>query len=141
MAKKPEKPVYAFIRTAQGLVPEMAYDAHALDGVKLGERVRVEIKQFRNLGRFRLYWSMLAKVLEATDCAPTVEHLHSAIKLELGYGTPVRLGNGMTVLVPGSIAFEAMDEAEFQGFFERAAAYLAGQFGIDPLAFYEKDAA
>lgn len=33
MAKKPDKPVYSFIRRGRTLVPEMDYDAHVLDGV------------------------------------------------------------------------------------------------------------
>lgn len=140
MAKKPDRPIYAYRRKGNSLVPDMEFDLRALDGVGQGEQVRVEVKRFRNLGRHRLYWAMLSKVIDATDCAPNAEHLHSAIKLELGYGTPVRLGNGMTVLVPGSIAFEAMDETTFQGFFDRAAAYLAEQYGLDPLEFMKEAA-
>jgi len=133
MAKR-ERSIYAWIRRGNSLLPEMDYDLRALDGIANGQRVKVEISEFRSNPRMRLYWRMLAIVVDATECAPTSEHLHSALKLELGYGTPVRLRNGMTVLVPGSIAFESMGEAEFKGFFDRAHRYLVSTYGFDPLA-------
>jgi hypothetical protein len=83
---------------------------------------------------------MLSYVVEATECAANSETLHSAIKLELGYGTPVKLRNGMMVLVPGSIAFESMDEPTFNGFFGRAQEWIAKTYGIDPLSFMEQAA-
>jgi len=133
MAAKKEKPVYAFCRRGNALHPELEMDLRALDGVAQGQRVKVEIKEFRSLPRLRLYWTVLSKVVDATECAPTPEHLHAALKLELGYGTPVRLGNGLTVLVPASIAFEKMTEAEFTGFFDRAIRFLSDNYAIDPL--------
>lgn len=141
MAKHPEKPIYAFQRVNNSLVPEMSFDLAALDGIAQGERVRVEIRQFRNNGRLRLYWRMLSYVREATECAPTSEYLHSAIKLELGFGTPVRLRNGMTVLVPSSVAFESMDEPEFLKFFDRAVEFLTATYGFDALGFYKEQTA
>jgi hypothetical protein len=140
-AKKSERPVYAFQRVSNSLVPEMSFDLAALDGIAQGERVRVEIKQWRNSGRMRLYWKMLSYVREATECAPTSEALHSAIKLELGFGTPVRLRNGMTVLVPASISFEAMEEQEFVAFLDRAVEFLSATYGFDALGFYKDQAA
>ncbi len=41
MAKRPDKPVYSFLRKGNSLVPELEYDAHALDGIAQGQRVRV----------------------------------------------------------------------------------------------------
>jgi hypothetical protein len=49
MARKPEKPVYAFTRRGEGVFPDMEYDASALAGIAEGQRVKVEIKQWRNL--------------------------------------------------------------------------------------------
>jgi len=137
MSKRSERPVYAFIRQGNALVPEMQMDCRALEGIAPNQRVKVEIRQWRNSSRFRLYWQMLQKVVDATDCAPTSEYLHSAIKLEIGYGTPVKLANGMKVLVPSSVSFSSMDEPTFQKFFDDAARYLAETYGIDPLEFYE----
>lgn len=137
MAKKTEKqPVY-MVRKANVLVPELHCDWEAVKAIPEGQRVKVEITEPRNLDRLRLYWRMLSYVRDATECAPTSEHLHSAIKLELGYGTPVRL-RGLTVLVPASIAFDKMDETEFRGFFDRAVEFLTRTYGFNALAFYDE---
>ena len=129
MAKQPEKPVYAFARKGDALVPEMDFDKRALDGIAQGERVRIEIRNFRNSGRNRAYWKMLAEVVDATGCNLSPERLHEVIKLETGVVDLVRLPTGMTVAIPGSIAFEKMDEAEFVAFFEAAQSWLAETYG------------
>lgn len=135
MAKE-TAPVF-MVRKGNFLCPEMRADLERIEAIKQGERVRVEIKQSRSVPKLRLYWRMLSYVVESTECAANSETLHSAIKLELGYGTPVKLRNGMMVLVPGSIAFESMDEPTFDAFFQRSQEWLAKTYGIDPLAFME----
>ena len=129
MTKKREKPVYAFIRQGNTLRPELDMDLRALDGVANGQRVKVEIKEFRNVGRHRAYWAMLSDVVSATDCAISPERLHEVLKLELGIVDLIRLPNGMTVALPGSIAFEKMAEPEFVAFFKRAEEWLASTYG------------
>lgn len=135
MAK--EKEEFWLVRKGNALVPEFHGDLDRIQAIPQGQRVRVEIKQGRSLPRLKLYWRMLSYVRDATDCAPTSEYLHSAVKLELGFGTPVKLRNGMMVLVPSSIAFDKMDEPTFTDFFNRASEYLAATYGMDPLGFYE----
>lgn len=132
MAKKPDKPVYAFVRKGNYLLPEMQQDARALDGIAQGERVRVEIRQWRNLDRNRAYWAMLGDVVAATECALTPERLHDVIKLELKVVDLIRLPNGMTVALPGSIAFDKMEEAEFVAFFKAAEKWLSETYGYEP---------
>lgn len=132
MAKKPDKPVYAFVRKGNALVPEMDFDARALDGIKQGQRVRIEIKEWRNLDRHRAYWAMLHDVVAATECALTPERLHDVIKLEAGLIEHVRLPNGYMVALPGSIAFDKVSEAEFIAFFNAAERWLAETYGWVP---------
>lgn len=132
MAKKPDKPVYAFVRKGNALVPEMEFDARALDGIKPGQRVRIEIKEWRNLDRHRAYWAMLHEVVAATECALTPERLHDVIKLEAGLIEHVRLPNGYMVALPSSIAFDKVSEAEFIAFFNAAERWLAETYGWVP---------
>lgn len=132
MAKKPEKPTYAFVRRGMALVPEMAMDERALEGIAQGERVRVEIRQWRNSDRNRAYWAMLQEVVDATEAAITPERLHEVLKLELKVVDLVRLPSGLTVAIPGSIAFDKMDEAEFIAFFRAAEKWLAETYGYEP---------
>lgn len=130
--KKKERPVYGFVRRGDTLVPEFDYDLSALQSVRQGETVRVEIKQFRNASRNRAYWAMLHEMVEATDCVLSPERLHEVIKLETGVVDLIRLPNGMTVAIPGSIAFDKMSEEEFVAFFKAAERWLAETYGWAP---------
>lgn len=119
---------YAFIRRGDSLVPEMEYDLSALDGVAQGQRVKIEIKQWRNSARLRAYWAMLRECVIATECAPTVNVLHEEIKLNTGLVQFVRF-KGMLVQIPASIAMDKLGEAEMIAHFERAERYLAEAYG------------
>lgn len=129
MAKKSEKPVYCFVRKGMSLIPEMEYDERALGGIANGQRVKVDIREFRSLGRHRAYWAMLHDVVKATECALTPERLHDVIKLETGLIEHVRLPNGFMVALPGSIAFDKVSETEFIAFFQSAERWLAETYG------------
>lgn len=129
MAKRPEKPTFAFIRRGNALIPELDFDTRALDGISQGQRVRIEVKEFRNSGRNRAYWKMLQEVIDATDCALSSERLHEVLKLENGVIELVRLPTGMTVAIPGSISFDNMAEDEFVAFFRKAETWLAETYG------------
>lgn len=129
MAKRPESPIYAFLRNGNGLTPEMSFDLDALNGIAQGERVRIEIKQWRNSARNRAYWKMLSEVVSGCGLKLTPEKLHEVLKLENGVVDLVRLPTGMTVAIPGSIAFEKMAEAEFVAFFQKAELWLAETYG------------
>lgn len=133
MAKRPDKPVYGFIRRGNYLVPEMEMDARALDGIAQGQRVRVEIREWRNLDRLRAYWAMLHDVVAATGANRlTAERLHEVLKLHNGCVDVVMLPSGMPVAIPASIALDKMSEPEFIAFFEKAQEWLAATYGYVP---------
>lgn len=141
MAKRPDKPVYSFLRKGNYLVPELEYDVHALDGVAQGQRVRVEIKEFRNVARLRAYWSMLHEVVAATGANRlTAERLHEVAKLQNGCVDVIMLPSGLPVAVPSSIALDKMTEAEFVAFFEKVREWLSATYGYTPSAEAEPEA-
>ena len=72
---------------------------------------------------------MLHEMVAATECALTPERLHEVIKLETGVVDLIRLPNGMTVAIPGSISFDKMAEPEFIAFLEAAQRWLAETYG------------
>ena len=133
MAKRPDKPVYSFVRRGNGLFPEMEMDARALDGVAQGQRVRVELKEWRNVDRLRAYWSMLHEVVAATGANRlTAERLHEVLKLHNGCVDVVMLPSGQPVAIPASIALDKMSEPEFIAFFQKAEEWLAETYGYVP---------
>jgi hypothetical protein len=84
---------------------------------------------------------MLQNVVEATGAYPTAEHLHDAVKIHLGFTTPMKRLDGEVVWIPDSVALAKMDAAQFKTFFDEAARLLAGTYGFDPLAEIEREAA
>lgn len=129
MAKRPEKPVYAFIRRGDVLIPEMAYDLQALDGVEQGQRVKVEVKQWRNLDRLKAYWATLQDCIDATGCSPSKEALDAYIRPAVKFVDTIRLANGFLVGVPRPINTRECDEPEMIAFFNAATELLARDFG------------
>ena len=131
MAKKRETPEIWVQRKGVYLAPEFKMDAEAIEQLPYGERLRVTLHTGRVPKRLRFYWSFLKKVTDATDCSPNVEALHSLLKLECGYTTPIKV-RGLTVLVPSSISFDAMPEEVFSKYLADALAYVAASFGLTP---------
>lgn len=87
----------------------------------LGADVEVQIYQRRSLEHTRLYWAVLHAIVDNTENKyGSAEDLHSAIKVALGYTHKIKLISGDTIILPGSIAFDKMDQAEFKVYFDRA---------------------
>jgi hypothetical protein len=120
---------FAFIRRGNSIVPEMDIDLAALDGVKEGQRVRVEIKQWRNIERLKAYWAMLRDCVAATDCAPTVEALDSYVRIATGFIDMVHV-KGQWVPVARRINTRDCGEPEMIAFFQKAEERLASDFGF-----------
>lgn len=135
-----EKPSIIVRRTKRGLSPASAYDAEVLAGLPLGAEFDLVQRSRRSLPQLRTYWKALTLVVNATDMWPTPEHLHEALKIDLGYVTIIRALDGKRLVITDSAGVNAMDAAEFKGFFERAMVRLADVTGIDPLAFLEEAA-
>jgi len=129
MSKRPEKPVYAFIRHGNSLRPEMQYDMQALVGIEQGQRVKLEIRQWRNMDRLRAYWATLQDCIDATGCSPSKEALDAYIRPAVKFVDTIRLANGFLVGVPRAINTRECDEPEMIAFFEAASELLARDFG------------
>lgn len=126
---KSDKPVYAFIRVGNTLVPEMEYDRQALDGIEQGQRVSLEIKHWRNRARLRTYWATLQDCIDATGCAPSKEALDAYIRPAVNFVDTLRLANGFMVGVPRAINLRDCEEPEMIAFFNAATELLAREFG------------
>lgn len=130
-----EKRICIMRAAGSALLPVSQADAEIIGSLGPGD-VEVRFAKRRSNPQLRLYWQMLNKIVEATDDYPTSEHLHQAVKMHLGYTTPVKTFDGETVHIADSVAFSKMDGFEFKQFFDRAVALLASAYGIDPLEWY-----
>lgn len=119
------------VRHGHDLIAYSAADYDAFYAIKEGEPIEITIKQRRSLPQLQAYWSMLSRIVEATDAFPSAERLHEALKMDLGYTTPLKTLSGDVFLVPDSVAFNKMSAPDFREYFKRAEKLLAEKFGID----------
>lgn len=110
---------YTFRRGLSGLNPFGEEAEKFFRSLKTGDVVNLEIRKPRNPLQHRLYWSMCRAVAMNHDTLQTEEQVHQVIKILAGHVDMVRVGDKI-VQVPKSIAFDRMDQLEFDTFFNRA---------------------
>lgn len=111
----------AFLRKQMGaLRPFDSAGEAVLAEIAHGEMVRVTIRRPRNVNHHRKFWALLAVIFPHQTHYPTEETLLAAIKVALGYGESVKLPDGRTIIIPGSISFAKMDQKAFEQFYDRA---------------------
>lgn len=86
--------------------------------------LKVTITQARSLPQHRLYWAMIALVVDNLATPVSKDALHKWVKIRCGCVELIPLKSGEIDQVDGSIAFDEMDQLAFNAFFERAADLL-----------------
>jgi hypothetical protein len=96
--------------------------------LKLGATVMVEVKRLRNPKHHQLYWALVSKVFDNQSRYETREKLHDALKLACGVYDLLEMPDGKVHKIPGSIAFERMDQTQFGDFYNRVCDVIAAHF-------------
>lgn len=108
-------------RTIAGLAAVDDAGKDILRKIKLGKMVRCEITQPRNIQHHRKFFALLNTVWAAAGDWTTVDDLLIELKIKLGVTTDVVIReSGEVVKIIGSISFAAMDQLEFEKFYEKA---------------------
>lgn len=131
--RKNSRPI-CFVRHGNALVPDMEIDLVALDGIANGQRVRVEIEQWRNDDRLRAWWAYLWDCLKATgeNANWSLEALGNFVKLNCGHFEVFELPDGTQYKQAKSIAKASkMTEAEMVQLFRATELFLAERFGFE----------
>lgn len=114
------------------LVPASAFDQEALSSYQNGAVIQVSFWQGRNPDLLRKFWAILSKVVETCNTPwEDKEEAADALKLALGITDVGSTVNGQMFVRPGSIAFNALDEARFRKFFEDSMMILCRITGVD----------
>lgn len=138
MAKRgKEKAGMIFEKTPLGVRPIAAFDAEELDRFPLGTEFNLVPRAKRSLPQHRTYWKALSETVKATGAWPTPEHLHDALKHDMGYVEVRKSLDGKPYISVESTAFDAMTADEFKAYMDVAMQRLAEVTGIDPLAWLE----
>jgi hypothetical protein len=107
-------------RIGDALVPAGNEATAAIRRLPQHTEIPIRVWRERSHEQNAMYWRALARVVEATGKWHTAEELHLALKVACGYVERVRLIDGRLVLVPGSIAFDRMNQEEAQLFYDAA---------------------
>lgn len=94
----------------------------------------VTVTSARRRGKNAIYWAGLALLVDNIEDEhfPTSRKLHDGILDELRMITRIWRIDGTFIEVPDSIAFDAMDDPEFEIFFEKAQALIVARWGWSP---------
>jgi hypothetical protein len=115
----------AFFRKELGVLrPANAPAEAAMQKIKLGSEVRVEIKRPRNIRHHKKFFAMLKIVFENQEHYQSMDVLLGVCKLATGWADVVQTKHG-TVGLPKSIAFHKMNAEQFEQFYERAVDWVA----------------
>jgi hypothetical protein len=108
------------VRTLAGLSATDEQSQAILRRIKFGEMVKVDVVRPRNIKAHRRYFALVNLIYQTAGDFRSPEVVHNTLKALAGRATPVTLkGSGEVVLIPESISFSAMDEDEFQDFWNR----------------------
>lgn len=117
------------------LVPMDALSLEALQKIPEGATARVEASVPRNKQYHRFYWAMLGTIKRNLPEGVTLDldALHQVVKLGAGCKHIVKLPNGAFYELPGSIAFDRMDETAFRQFMDNAIKFVVSDLvpGMD----------
>lgn len=119
-------------KTSVGLEP---VDGSVLPRSKVGDVLRVKISQPRNGNHHAKYWVLVNKIFDNQNYLSTPEKLHQAIKCGTGYGETKHRKNGDPYTVYDSISFGAMEQEEFNQYYDRVLDFICSEI----LPYIEKE--
>ena len=130
---KKDKPPAPLVRLDRGrLTPVTAWDAELLAAYPAGAIFDLKHRTRRSNAHQGMYWAQLSAIVKATEAWATAEKMHEWIKLRLGYTSPVFGPSGDVIgMTIDSTAFDEMDQPAFNVFYEKFAALVAAEMGID----------
>lgn len=102
------------------LVPANEQSLEALRKLKQGEWYKAEVTMPRNLKHLRKYFALLAAVYPHQTMWPTFRKFRAKFEEALGHGEYYVNGRGERYFENESIAFGAMQQDEFDEFYEKA---------------------
>lgn len=116
--------------TDTGLAPKYDSDREEFKKLKRNSEVVAEIKKGRSIEFHKKYFALLKLTyenfpewLEDTLNVHSVEDLRTRIKIDLGLYEVSHYGN-QSIIIPKSIAFDKMDETEFEKFYNMSVNHI-----------------
>jgi predicted site-specific integrase-resolvase len=120
------------IRAGLNFLPCYETDKRIYSAVADGGQVMVEVKKSRNLMHHRKFFALLQSLLDNSDRWQTVEEVLTVVLFSIGYAEKVMTLSGKEILTRKSIAFENMDQLEFNELYKKSVDVISEYLGITP---------
>ena len=108
-----------FRKDLNALRPASEEAEEFLRKLKLGKEVMVEVKRVRNGKMHRLWWALMSILANNLEGDYSPEAICDYIKIKIGLVNVCEI-NGEVIQTPKSISYSAMDQTDFEHFFEQA---------------------
>lgn len=125
-----------FRRHGNLLVPAGKDGKEAIEAIKEGARVVIDVRASRNPSQHALFWALCDLVAEATDSAK--EAVKEWLLEQCGFVDLIFYPDGSMKVRPKSIAWESMEQAEFNSFFRLAVPKIADLLGSAPKEVWKR---
>jgi hypothetical protein len=106
-----------FVKTNQGLAPASDEALKVLGRYQFGEEVIVEHKRGRSAKQHRYAFKFFAMTFDLQDEYDSPDVWRKVLEISAGHFDPVVDKNGRTHLWPRSIAWDALDQDQFNELF------------------------
>lgn len=104
-------------RTLTGFVPADEASATTMRGYKIGAAYRADVVKPRSYQHHKLAFALLNLTFENQERYRNFEHFRKAVAIAAGHVEELITLDGEVLLQPKSIAYDALDQVEFQRVF------------------------
>lgn len=107
------------VRQGFRLAPATEADEKKIESLSGENWYKADLKKARNPGHHRKAFALIKLIFDSQERYTTMEDLLVELKLQCGWYLEHVRSTGELIYVPKSIAFENMDQLEFEGFYDR----------------------
>lgn len=123
-------------RTLAGLAPADAEAKEAVKRWKIGETLKCSVRKPRCYTNHKRYFALLNLTFENQEKYTSFEHFRKAVQIAAGHVDELISLDGEVLLLPKSIAYDALDEMDFSKVFAETmtvCAKILGDLDLDDL--------
>jgi hypothetical protein len=128
-------------KTLSGLVAADEEAKQALRRWKVGETLKCGVKKPRDYTNHKRYFALLSLTFENQEKYSSLEHFRKAVQIAAGHVDELITLEGEVLLLPKSIAYDALDEMEFSKVFAETMTVCAKILGDLELHHLEQEVA
>jgi hypothetical protein len=120
-------------RTLRGFEPADEASQETLRRFKVGDIAKAEVVKPRSYQHHKLAFALLTITFKNQERYAGFEQFRKAVALAAGHVEEIVKINGEIIELPGSLSYDALDQAEFEPVFARMMRVCADEFlgGID----------